>query len=191
MTELLRHPSIDAEKVAAKKKRKLDLGRDWSAFPGYEASKRGLRNYWYPVLWARDLKKKKPKAVKLCGENILLQRDADGNPRALHDRCPHRGVRLSQGKQWWPNTVSCPYHGWTFDLRDGDLRAVITDGPDSRMCGKAAVKVYPAEERIGLFWVFVGYRLIASRARRPSTLCGRRPDTGSRGRLAPLRRERV
>ena len=156
MTELLRHPSIDAEKVAAKKKRKLDLGRDWSAFPGYEASKRGLRYYWYPVLWARDLKKKKPKAVKLCGENILLQRDADGNPRALHDRCPHRGVRLSQGKQWWPNTVSCPYHGWTFYLRDGDLRAVITDGPDSRMCGKAAVKVYPAEERIGLIRVFVG-----------------------------------
>lgn len=156
MTELLRHPSIDPEKAAAEKRRKLDFGRDWSAFPDYEAAKQGLRNYWYPVLWARDLKKKKPKAVKLCGENILLQRDAKGNPRALHDRCPHRGVRLSQGKQWWPNTVSCPYHGWTFDLRDGELKAVITDGPDSRMCGKAAVKTYPAEERIGLIWVFIG-----------------------------------
>jgi len=136
--------------------RKYDPGRDWSAFPDYEAAKQGLRNYWYPVLWARKLKSKKPTAVKLCGEKIMLQRDADGKPRALHDRCPHRGVRLSQGKQWWPGTVSCPYHGWTFDLKSGDLKAAITDGPDSRMCGKAAVKTYPAEERIGMIWVYIG-----------------------------------
>lgn len=136
--------------------RKYALGRDWSAFPDYEAAKTGLPNYWYPVLWARELKKKKPKAIKLCGQKIMLQRDADGKPRALHNRCPHRGVRLSEGKQWWPNTVSCPYHGWTFDLKSGDLVAVITDGPDSRMCGKAAVRTYPAEERLGLIWVYAG-----------------------------------
>jgi len=130
--------------------RKLDLGRDWTAMPEYEAAEMGLRDYWYPILWARELKKTKPKAAKLCGEKLMLQRDKDGKPRALHDRCPHRGVRLSQGKQWWPDTVSCPYHGWTFDLKSGDLVAVITDGPDSRMCGKAAVKTYPAEERCGL-----------------------------------------
>jgi len=141
------------EKAQAKK---YDPGRDWSAFPDYEAAKQGLRNYWYPVLWARKLKSKKPTAVKLCGEKIMLQRDADGKPRALKDRCPHRGVRLSQGKQWWPGTVSCPYHGWTFDLVSGDLKAAITDGPDSRMCGKAAVKTYPAEERLGMIWVYVG-----------------------------------
>lgn len=141
------------EKAHAKK---YDPGRDWSAFPDYEAAKQGLRNYWYPVLWARELKSKKPTGIKLCGEKIMLQRDAQGKPRALHDRCPHRGVRLSQGKQWWPDTVSCPYHGWTFDLKDGELKAVITDGPDSRMCNKAAVKTYPAEERAGLIWVYIG-----------------------------------
>lgn len=142
-----------ADKTNAKK---YDLGRDWSTFPEYEAAKLGLRDYWYPVLWARELKKKNIKALKLCGEKIMLQRDAEGKPRALHDRCPHRGVRLSQGKQWWPDTVSCPYHGWTFNLKSGDLTAVITDGPNSRMCGKAAVKTYPAEERIGLIWVYMG-----------------------------------
>ncbi len=137
------------------KQRKYDLGRDWSGFPDYEKAAKGLRNYWYPVLWARELKKK-PKGIKLCGEKIVLHRGKDGRPRALQDRCPHRGVRLSQGKQWWPGTVSCPYHGWTFDVDTGDLVAVITDGPESRMCGKAAVRTFPAEERIGLIWVYVG-----------------------------------
>jgi phenylpropionate dioxygenase-like ring-hydroxylating dioxygenase large terminal subunit len=85
-------------------------------------------------------------------------RDADDRVRALNDRCPHRGVPLSMGKEEFPGTVSCPYHGWTFSLTDGELVAVITDGPDSPMCGKAAVATYPCEERIGLVWVFVGDR---------------------------------
>lgn len=135
--------------------KKLAPGRDWSAFPDYEAAKQGLQNYWYPVLWARALKRR-PRAIKLCGKKIVLTRDKRGHVRALHDRCPHRGVRLSQGKTWWPDTLSCPYHGWTFNITTGDLVAVITDGPDSRMCGKVKVQTYPAEERIGLIWVYIG-----------------------------------
>lgn len=135
--------------------RKLDPGRDWRSFPEYADAELGLPNYWYPVLWAQSLKKKS-KSVIVCGEKIMLQRDDQGRPHALQDRCPHRGVRLSQGKSWWKNTVSCPYHGWTFDIKTGDLVAAITDGPDSRMCGKVAVRVFPVEERLGLIWVFIG-----------------------------------
>ena len=35
---------------------------------------------------------------------------------ALPDRCPHRGVPLSLGKEEFPGTVTCPYHGWTYRL---------------------------------------------------------------------------
>jgi len=83
-------------------------------------------------------------------------RDSENHVHALHDRCAHRGVPLSLGKQWFPNTISCAYHGWTFDIKSGELTAVITDGPDSRMCGKAKVRTYPAEERIGLIWIYIG-----------------------------------
>ena len=135
--------------------KKLNLGRDWTAFPEYDAAAKGLDNYWYPVLWSHALKKK-PTGVRICGRDIMLHRNKNGHVRALHDRCPHRGVKLSLGKEWWPGTVSCPYHGWTFDVDTGELVAAITDGPDSRMCGKVGVKTLPAEERIGLIWVFVG-----------------------------------
>ena len=135
--------------------RKLDPGRDWSHLPAYDGAGEGLPEYWYPVMWSRALKAR-PKSVRVCGQNILLMRDADGRPRALSDRCAHRGVALSMGKQWFPNTISCPYHGWTYDLNSGEVVAVITDGPESGICGRVKIKSYAAEERIGLIWVYVG-----------------------------------
>ena len=135
---------------------KRSTGRaDWSSWPTYDEAVLGLENYWYPVLWSSEVRDA-PVARRVCGHNIVLQREPDGTARALHDRCLHRGVRLSQGTQEFPGTVSCPYHGWTYRLRDGELVAVITDGPDSPMCGKAAVRTYPTAEAVGLVWVFVG-----------------------------------
>ena len=135
---------------------KRSTGRaDWSSWPTYDAAVTGLENFWYPVLWSNEVRDA-PVARRVCGHDIMLQREPDGSVGALHDRCLHRGVRLSQGTQEFPGTVSCPYHGWTYRLRDGELVAVITDGPDSPMCGKAAVRTYPTAEAVGLVWVFVG-----------------------------------
>lgn len=128
---------------------------DWSAWPAYDAAASGLEDYWYPVLWSSQVSGS-PVARRVCGHDIVLQRGPEGSAHALHDRCLHRGVRLSQGTQEFPGTVSCPYHGWTYRLSDGELVAVITDGPDSPMCGKAAVRTYPTAEAAGLVWVFVG-----------------------------------
>ena len=143
-------------KLAEAKAKKLAPGGDWSFWPDYDAAESGLHDYWYPVMWSRSVKKKTPKPFKLCDKEMFLMRDETGKIRALHDRCPHRGVKISLGKQWFPGTVSCPYHGWTFDLKTGDVNAVITDGPDSKVCGHAGVQVYPVEEHLGLVWVFMG-----------------------------------
>lgn len=135
--------------------RKFAKGRGWEAWPEYEAAAAGLRNYWYPVKWSNEVGDKKPVPVRVCGLNLMLMRDSSGAVRALHNRCPHRGVKLSEGIQEFPDTISCPYHGWTFRLADGELAAVITDGPDSSVCGQVAVQAFDVEERLGLIWVFV------------------------------------
>jgi len=131
--------------------------QDWSSWPRYDAAAKGFREHWYPAMWSAELREGKPRQVTLLGDTIMLMRDG-GEAHALHDRCPHRGVPLSQGTRQFPGTVSCAYHGWTFDLRDGVLKAVITDGPDSPICGKVRVRRYPAAERLGLVWVYVGER---------------------------------
>jgi phenylpropionate dioxygenase-like ring-hydroxylating dioxygenase large terminal subunit len=138
--------------------------RDWGTWPRYEAAVLGFRNYWYPVLWSREVGKH-PVPVTLLGEKIMLVRD-NGRVYALHDRCPHRGVPLTLGAGWlgqrswsrqeFPGTISCGYHGWTYELKTGVLCAALTDGPDSPICGKVRVRTYPVEERLGLIWIFVG-----------------------------------
>ena len=128
--------------------------QDWSSWPNYESAALGFDNWWYPVAWSNQVTQH-PVGVTVCGHRVVLQREGR-TVHALSDRCLHRGVPLSLGKREFPGTVSCPYHGWTYRLSDGELCAVITDGPDSPICGKVRLRVYPAEERLGLVWVFVG-----------------------------------
>lgn len=125
-----------------------------SVYPRYDAAELGFRGYWYPALFSSALRRR-PVPLTLLGERVALFRDR-GRVRALADRCPHRGIPLSEGRQEFPGTYTCPYHGWTFDLETGRLVAVLTDGPDSPICGKAGVKTYPVAERAGIVWIHLG-----------------------------------
>src|SRR5579872_4418770 len=87
------------------------------AFPRYESAVTGFPEYWYPVGFSRDIGKR-PRGLTILGEKIVLLRDR-GRVYALNDRCPHRGIPLSAGHQVAPGTLSCPYHGWTYDLSSG------------------------------------------------------------------------
>ena len=123
-------------------------------FPKYDAAVLGFENYWYPVMWSRDLRAK-PITLTLFDLPIMFIREG-GKARALLDRCPHRGIPLSCGRREFPETITCRYHGWTFDLNDGKLVGVLTDGPDSPICGKVRVRTFPVEECAGLVWIFNG-----------------------------------
>ncbi|MGW6907465.1 aromatic ring-hydroxylating oxygenase subunit alpha [Streptomyces sp. NPDC054940] len=143
-----------ASEIAPKKRSRTAPGRqDWASWPHYDGAAEGFRGYWYPVTWSSRLTGK-PLPFTVCGEKITLIRDG-GKAYALHNRCPHRGVPLSEGDQQFPGTVSCPYHGWTFDLPTGKLCAVITDGPECRLTGKLGVQTYAVEERLGMVWVYI------------------------------------
>lgn len=133
---------------------KLPGRQDWSSWPHYQAAVDGFRGYWYPVAFSNQVTGK-PLPVTLLGERLFVIRDG-GRVFGMKDRCPHRGVPLSYGNQQFPGTVSCVYHGWTFDLESGELRAAITDGPESPICGKVTQPTFDVEERLGMVWVYVG-----------------------------------
>jgi phenylpropionate dioxygenase-like ring-hydroxylating dioxygenase large terminal subunit len=112
----------------------------------------GLREYWWPALPSRKVPAKRSIYWKMLGEELAFFRDEDGSVAAVSDICPHRGASLSQGKSFYPGTLSCPYHGATFD-RQGACKAFITEGPASKMVGDLRVRSYPTQEHKG--WVFV------------------------------------
>ncbi len=117
----------------------------------------GLRNYWYPAIEARHVGTRKPVKVSLLGEEICLFRGAQGEVAAIQDVCPHRGARLSEGDCHYRGTVACPYHGWVYD-ESGKNVMVLSEGPDSGVCGKAGTeaKAYPTRTLKGLVFVWIG-----------------------------------
>jgi len=128
-----------------------------SPWQRYQEAALGFRNYWYPALPSRKLRKK-PIPIKILGEKLLLIRHR-GKCYAIEDRCAHRGVPISAGGRCeFPgtNTISCPYHGWTYDITNGQCVGALTDGPDSPIVGKVRITTYSVEERKGLIWVFIG-----------------------------------
>lgn len=115
----------------------------------------GLTEYWYPVMSAAKLRRKRFISETVAGKRILFVFDR-GRYYAVHDRCPHRLVPLSEGRIVFPGHVTCEYHGWTFDLKTGRLAAALTDGPQSPVTGKACIDTYPVEIRLGLVFVWTG-----------------------------------
>ena len=58
------------------------------------------------------------------GESALVVRGNDNRLRAFHNVCRHRGARLlDDDLGQCPHRLTCPFHGWTYDL-DGALLSV-------------------------------------------------------------------
>lgn len=51
----------------------------------------------------------------VADESIVVLRNRDGDLRAYHNVCPHRGRQLAEGCGR-ASQFRCRYHGWTFDL---------------------------------------------------------------------------
>lgn len=123
-------------------------------WPRYQKAALGLRNYWYPALFSNRIKGK-PVGLKILGEELVFVR-RDGKVYCLEGRCRHRGLPLSEGRFEFPCTITCAYHGWTYNLATGELVAALIDGAQSKVVGKANLRTYPATERKGVVWVFIG-----------------------------------
>jgi len=63
-------------------------------------------------------------ATSILGQNVFVIRDHDGEIRAYHNVCPHRGHKLVDGAGT-KRVIVCPYHHWSFSL-DGGLRHMRT-----------------------------------------------------------------
>jgi nitrite reductase/ring-hydroxylating ferredoxin subunit len=59
--------------------------------------------------------------VTAVGRNILLVK-REGKVYALGSRCPHAGCELTRASLR-ENILTCPCHGWSFDVRNGEYQA--------------------------------------------------------------------
>jgi vanillate O-demethylase monooxygenase subunit len=111
-----------------------------------------LRNAWYCVGFPEQLVPGAVRSITVLDEPLALFRDAAGTFSILADRCSHRFARLSGGKVI-DGVIECPYHGLRFDAQG---RCALNPHGDGRVPQAASIRAYPALERHGALWVWMG-----------------------------------
>jgi phenylpropionate dioxygenase-like ring-hydroxylating dioxygenase large terminal subunit len=114
----------------------------------------GLRNYWYPVLQSEDVEAGKTVGLKVLGEDLVVWRGRDGGLNVVHDRCPHRSIKLSVGRVF-EGQLQCILHGLRFN-GEGQCTMVPWEENDNRKAQWPSVKAYPARELGGYIWAYLG-----------------------------------
>ena len=82
-----------------------------------------FRNHWQIAGHVSDVEEAGDYlTLDVVGERALVVRGKDGEVRAFHNICRHRGSRVVADNQGnCKNALVCPFHGWVYNL-DGTLR---------------------------------------------------------------------
>ena len=51
---------------------------------------------------------------EILDQSVIVVRGDDGEVRAFHNACRHRGVRVIEGPGTCENGFTCPFHGWCY-----------------------------------------------------------------------------
>lgn len=101
-------------------------------------------DHWQPIMLSRRLKRK-PVAIGLPEQEIVVFRTAAGVLGALANRCPHRGMRLSRGRME-NERLTCAYHGWSYDTAG---KGVSPGNPKFHVCATS----FDTAEKYGMIWL--------------------------------------
>lgn len=98
----------------------------------------------YP--WALGTKQTKETKVFGC-RKMALFKNRTGKINAVDEVCPHRGAKLSRGKNI-NGCIQCPYHGWEFD-ENGTLVKV----PTTNHIPNVSINSYETEDIYDIVWM--------------------------------------
>ncbi len=96
---------------------------------------------WHAVASIEQLQHAGRMVVKLHGKQLALFSHGEA-VHACNNRCPHEGYPLAEGALGPDCVLTCHWHNWQFDLRDG-----------SNVHGGDGLAVYPVAQRDGQVWV--------------------------------------
>jgi phenylpropionate dioxygenase-like ring-hydroxylating dioxygenase large terminal subunit len=117
-----------------------------------------LRQYWMPLFLSSELPGPdgRPLRTRLLGEDLVAFRDTAGRLGLVAENCPHRGASLYFGRNE-ESGLRCVYHGWKFDV-SGSCVDMPNEPAESNFKDKVHVIAYPAQERNGVIWAYMGPR---------------------------------
>ena len=133
-----------------------------------------IRNSWYVAAWSDEVVPGRPFGRTLLDEPVAMYRTSAGKLVALEGRCAHRRMSLANGKVIGDCLVCC-YHGLTYDATGRCVRIPGESSPPTNI----SVRSYPAVERYGAVWLWMGDPALADEAKIFD--CGRVGASGENG----------
>ena len=112
-----------------------------------------LRRFWHPVMMTSRLGKR-PMAMRILGEDLVLFRALSGDIGLLDKHCSHRGASLEFGIPA-RNGIRCCYHGWLYGC-DGSILETPGEPPTSTIAKRLCHGAYPVAEHKGLIFAYMG-----------------------------------
>ena len=97
----------------------------------------------YEIVHIDEVTEGRGKRVRINGEEIVLFK-VDGQICAIANMCPHQRFQLLHEGEFKDGIVTCPMHGWAYDVRTG---------VSVNASGK--VRIFPVEiknEKVGFKW---------------------------------------
>ena len=115
-----------------------------------------FRRFWLPVMLSEEVPNpdSTPVRIKVLGEKLIGFKDTNGRVGVVDAYCPHRGAPLFFGRNEECG-LRCVYHGWKFDV-DGNCVELPNSPEGETYKDKVQIKSYPAVERAGLVWAYMG-----------------------------------
>jgi phenylpropionate dioxygenase-like ring-hydroxylating dioxygenase large terminal subunit len=114
-----------------------------------------LYGFWYRAMPCSQLSDGRLHKATLLELPLVVGRDREGRPFALHDACPHRGMPLSCGG-FDGEQLECSYHGWRFAARTGQCQLIPSLTSEQRLrVDRIYAGSYPCEEHDDFVWVYI------------------------------------
>lgn len=104
---------------------------------------------------SRALRRNKLVARRFLDEPLVLGRDREGRPFALHNACRHQAMPLSLGR-FDGERIECPNHGWQYDTRGHCVGIPCLSASQSQDTDRIRVINYPCRDVQGNVWVYMG-----------------------------------
>lgn len=111
-----------------------------------------IKNCWYAAAWSDEVASTEMYATSIIAEPVVMYRTDAGAVVAMEDRCCHRFAPLSKGRIEDGCNIRCMYHGMKFDPTGTCIDIPCQD----KIPASAKVRTYPAVERGGWVWLWMG-----------------------------------
>lgn len=83
---------------------------------------------WFHVAWSAEIAPGDVKPLKYFGQELVAARAMNGQLSIFDAYCPHMGVHLGYGGKMKEGRLTCPYHGWRFDMEGANTLIPYEDG---------------------------------------------------------------